>query len=117
MEWTEELDDKFRAQRRAEDTALVNRVMADARKRYDAAESNYQCTGSSSTMRTVNKYADMIRVCELALRALSQECGRCSLRYKNGKAIAQQLRERAEIGVASLPVDEVIGLIEDVSSY
>lgn len=113
-EWTEQDEDKFRADRRSEKAAVIRRVMADAQKRLEKAEENYQSTGSASASRTVQKYEEIVMVCEMALESLEQECYRCALHRRNGAHITEELRKRAQTG-SQMPIDEAISFIESVA--
>lgn len=114
IEWTEQDEDKFRADRRSEKTAVIRRVMADAQKRLEKANENYQCVGSASAARTVRKYEEIVMVCEMALESLEQECGRCALHRRNGSHITEELRKRAQHDT-HMPIDEAISFIESVA--
>jgi hypothetical protein len=57
--------------------AEYSKELERIRKKLAEAESNYQCTGSASTYRTVHKYEALEDVYMLALGALSGNCRRC----------------------------------------
>lgn len=115
-EWTEEDEDRYRASERERKTALVNRIMNDAQKRYDQAEENYQSAGSLSSYRSMEKWRDLIEVCQMALESMSQSCFRCEQRYKNGKSIAEMLRQRKACGTETISIDEAIEQVRNAAS-
>ena len=115
-EWTEADEDRYRASERERTTALVNRIMNDAQKRYDQAEENYQSAGNPSSLRSMEKWRDLIEVCRMALERMSQSCFRCEQRYKNGKSIAEMLRQRKACGTETISIDEAIEQVRNAAS-
>ena len=57
--------------------AEYSKELERIRKKLAEAESNYQCTGSASTYRTIHKYEALEDVYMLALGALNGDCRRC----------------------------------------
>lgn len=115
-EWTEEDEDRYRASERARKTALIDKIEKDARKRYEQAEENYQSAGYLSSYRSMEKWRDLLDVCSMARESMTQSCWRCEQRYKTGKAIIGQLKDRKAGGIDSIDIDEAIGLIGDAAS-
>lgn len=116
QEWTEEDQDKLIADRRNWTLAMIKKVRDDAQKRYDTQYENYQSTGTPAAERAMRKWEDLIDICQIAHDSLSQECVRCDLRWKNGKAIADHLSNRKLVGENTISIDEAIGLILDVAA-
>lgn len=114
-EWTEADEDRLRTSERKRKTALINKIMNDAQKRYDQAEESYQALGYPSSYRSMEKWRDLIEVCRMALESMAQSCWRCEQRYQNGKAIAEMLKERQACGMESISIDEAISLVRDAA--
>lgn len=115
-EWTEADEDRYRASERARKTALIDKIEKDARKRYEQAEENYQSAGALSSYRSMEKWRDLLDVCSMARESMAQSCWRCEQRYKNGKAIAEMLKERKACGVESISIDEAIEHVRNATS-
>lgn len=115
-EWTEEDEDRYRASERARKTALIDKIEKDARKRYEQAEENYQSAGSLSSYRSMEKWRDLLDLCSMARESMAQSCYRCEQRYKNGKSIAEMLRQRKACGVESISIDEAIEQVRNAAS-
>jgi hypothetical protein len=115
-EWTEADEDRYRASERARKTALIDKIEKDARKRYEQAEENYQSAGSLSSYRSMEKWRDLLDVCSMARESMEQSCYRCEQRYKNGKSIAEMLRQRKACGVESISIDEAIEQVRNAAS-
>ena len=64
----------------------------------------------------MSKWQDLLDVCSMAEASLETECSRCQQRYRNGKILAQQLRERKDAGQEKIDIDEAINLILTVAS-
>ena len=64
----------------------------------------------------MSKWQDLLDVCSMAEVSLETECSRCQQRYRNGKILAQQLRERKDAGQEKIDIDEAINLILTVAS-
>lgn len=100
-----------------EKRALVTKIMTEAQKKYDKYWYEYQCTGSPSQERTARKYENLVTCCELALKELDEGCDNCLRRYKNGKAMADKLRQRRDVGGETMiTIDEAIDLVETACS-
>lgn len=115
-EWTEEDEDRLRTSERERKSALITKIMNDAQKRYDQAEENYQALGYPSSYRSMEKWRDLIEVCQMALESMSQSCFRCEQRYKNGKSIAEMLRQRKACGTETISIDEAIEQVRNAAS-
>lgn len=88
MSWTEEDQIRYEAESKERKRKIILKKLEEAQRRYDEADRNYQDTGSSSCMRTMNRHNDMIMICGLALQALDSICGKCERqRKKIGDAI------------------------------
>lgn len=115
-EWTEEDEDRYRASERARKTALIDKIEKDARKRYEQAEENYQSAGYLSSYRSMEKWRDLLDLCSIARESMAQSCYWCEQRYKNGKSIAEMLRQRKACGVESISIDEAIEQVRNAAS-
>lgn len=104
-EWTEEDQLRMESEMKSENERTVRRILADAEKKLANAEANHNAVGSASTERTMRKWEDMVRVCEMALESISQTCRRCESRRTNAKHLVNQLKEQ---GRETVPVSEVI---------
>ena len=88
MSWTEEDQIRYEAGNKERKRQIVLKKLEEAQKKYDEADRNYQVTGMSSCMRTMNRWKDIMMICELALQALNSVCGKCERqREKIGNAI------------------------------
>lgn len=110
-------NEDYRAERQKSNRELVCRIKADAEKKYDKYWYEFQVAGNSSTERTARKYEELITICDLALRGIDEECGRCRMRRKNGVEIIKSLQQRKEFGEKTIGIDDVINYIDTVSAY
>ena len=109
-EWTEEDEDRFRSDRKRWQREKIEKLRAEAQKKYDTNYENYQSTGAPSQERACRRWEDVLEVCSLAESALDQECTRCDLRLKNARARGKALEERKQLGETTISIDEAIGL-------
>ena len=110
-------DEQIRKERNDQNRALVHKIMKEAQAKYDRYWNDYQTCGGASQLRTARKYEDLVICCELALRELDEGCENCLRRYRNGKAMADQLRQRRDVGgETTISIDEAIALVETASS-
>lgn len=56
---------------------IVEKIRADAQKRLDENERNYQDTGSSRTYKAIERNDNLVRTCDLALEAIKGDCHFC----------------------------------------
>lgn len=88
MSWTEDDSVCYEAESKEHKRQIVLKKLEEAQKKYDEADRNYQVTGMSCCTRTMNRWKDMMMICELALQALDNVCGKCEQqREKIGNAI------------------------------
>lgn len=106
-------EEKFEDERRAQKRQLIMKVMTDAQEKYEKYFNEYQNVGSASKLRTARKYEDLVAICSMALESLNQSCERCLRRYRNGKSIADRLKQT---GVETISTKEAIEMIETASS-
>lgn len=98
MDWTEEDEIRYESENKERKRKIILKKLRESQDRYDEAERNYQNTGSSSTMRTMHRHEDMIMICELALQALDNICGRCENRRRNAGYAVNKYREAKATG-------------------
>ena len=115
-ELTEEQEDQFRSEERNRRRELIEKIRSNAQKHYDQNEENYQSAGSPGSYRAMNKWRDLMDVCDMAMESLETECSRCRQRYRNGKIFEQQLKDRKTAGQEKIDIDEAIELIRTVAS-
>lgn len=108
--WTEEDEDRCRSDRKRWQREKIEKLRAEAQKKYDTNYENYQSTGAPSQERACRRWEDVLEVCRLAESALDQECVRCDLRMKNARARGKALEERKQRGETTISIDEAIGL-------
>lgn len=72
---------------------LYSKELERIRKKLAEAEYNYQCTGSSSTMRTVRKYETLEDVYQLALESLTGNCRRCASTERHVRALLSKYKD------------------------
>ena len=115
-ELTEEQEDWFRAEERNRQKELIEKIRSNAQKHYDQNEENYQSAGSPGSYRAMSKWQDILDVCSMAAASLETECSRCRQRYRNGKILAQQLKDQKAAGQEKIDIDKAIELILTVAS-
>ena len=98
VDWTEDDEIRYVAERREQKRKIIQKMLDEAQRRYDEAERNYQDTGSASTMRTMHRNEDMMMICNLALQALDNVCGRCENRRRIARCTANKYKEAKESG-------------------
>lgn len=98
MSWTEDDQIRYESEIKERKRNLILKKLKEAQQRYDEAERNYQDTGSASTMRTMHRHEDMIMICELALQALDNVCGKCENRRRNAGYTVNKYKEAKESG-------------------
>lgn len=96
MSWIEDDKIKCETERKEQKRIIIQKKLDEVRRRYDEAERNYQVTGSASTMRTMYRNEDMMMICELALQALDNVCGRCEMHRRNAANIANKYKKAKE---------------------
>lgn len=110
-------EEQIRKERNNQKRALVSKIMNEAQAKYERYWNDYQNCGGASQLRTARKYEDLVICCELALRELDEGCENCLRRARNGRAMADQLRQRRDAGGETMiSIDEAISLVENVSS-
>lgn len=109
-EWTEEDEDRCRADRKRWQQDKINKLRAEAQKKYDTNYENYQSTGAPSQERACRKWEDILEICSLAESGLNQSCIRCELRSKNARSRGKSLEERKKLGEKTISIDEAIGI-------
>lgn len=111
-------EEKDRDEAIASKRELVQKVMNEAQQKYEKYFHEYQVTGSPSKIRTARKYDDMVTICEIALQELDKGCENCLRRYRNGKEMVENLRNRRDHnGELSINIDDVIKLVEAASMF
>jgi hypothetical protein len=113
-EWTEQDEESLRRSERERKLKQIQIIREDAEKHYRTSEENYNCTGSASSYRTMEKWQRLLDVCAMAQESIAYECPRCEHKRQNGKAIVSSLEKRKEIET-TIPIDEVISLIYQVT--
>ena len=73
--------------------AEYSKELERIRKKLAEAESNYQCTGSASTYRTIHKYEALEDVYMLALGALNGNCRRCGSTERHVKTLLGKYKD------------------------
>ena len=81
---------------------MIDKIYADAEKRYEELEHNYNDTGSNSTYRTMTKYENIKRVCELARYAVTTDCPKCAQKKREIRNLIGNYEARAENGKLEL---------------
>lgn len=66
---------------------------------------------------TIHDYADeLLDLCSMARESMEKSCYWCEQRYRNGKSIAEMLRQRKACGVESISIDEAIEQVRNAAS-
>lgn len=108
--WSEEDEERCRADRKRWQHSKIEKLRAEAQKKYDTNYENYQSTGAPAQERACRRWEDVLEVCNLAESALDQTCVRCELRRKNARSMGERLEERKKQGETTISIDEAIGL-------
>ncbi len=98
MSWTEDDQIKYESEIKERKRKIILKKLKEAQQRYDEAERNYQDTGSASTMRTMHRHEDMIMICELAIQALDNVCGKCESRKRTAGCAVNKYKEAKKSG-------------------
>lgn len=115
MGWTEDDQIRYEAESKERKRKIILKKLEEAQRRYDEADRNYQDTGSSSCMRTMHRWKDMIMICELALQALNSVCGKCERqRKKIGNAIDKYRYAKEKDDKYLLKFDRIIDDLMDL---
>ena len=109
-------EEDYRAEVKKDKQDFVRKILEEADKKYQKYDYEYQYSGSSSTLRTAQKYEDIVKVCELALIGLDDECNACRRRYHNGQEIIKMLHQLQEHGEETISIEKAVTYIEAVSS-
>lgn len=110
LQWTEEDEERCNADRKRWQQDKIDKLRAEAQKKYDTNYENYQSTGAPAQERACRRWQDVLDVCDLAEAVLGQTCVRCDLRRKNARSMGEQLEERKKNGEKTISIDEAIGL-------
>ena len=102
--WSEEDEERCRADRKRWQHSKIEKLRAEAQKKYDTNYENYQSTGAPAQERACRRWEDVLEVCSLAESSLDQTCVRCELRRKNARSMSVG-RTAEEILVACSAVD------------
>lgn len=62
---------------------LLDKYQIEFEKKYRELEANYNCTGSERTLKTMYKYADLIKIIQLAREQLNGQCHSCERHDRN----------------------------------
>lgn len=109
-------EEDYRAEVKKDKQEFVRKMLDEYDKKYQKYDREYQFSGSPSTLRTAQKYEDVVKVCELALEGLDDECHACRRRYHNGQEVIKNLRQMQEHGEEMIKIEDAITYIEVVSS-
>lgn len=116
MSRTKEMSYDYREEVKKDKQEFVRKMLEEYDKKYQKYDHEYQFSGSASTLRTAQKYEDIVKVCELALKGLDDECHACRRRYHNGQEIIKKLRQIQEHGEETISIADAVTYIEIVSS-
>lgn len=109
-------EEDYREEIKKDKQKFVRKMLDEYDKKYQKYDREYQFSGSVSTLRTAQKYEDIVKVCELALIGLDDECNACRRRYHNGQEIIKMLRQLQEHGEETISIEKAVTYIEAVSS-
>lgn len=90
--------------------AEYSKELERIRKKLAEAESNYQCTGSASTYRTIRKYEALEDVYMLALGALNGNCRRCGSTERRVRTLLDKYKDDDVMVKSSVVRDELIDI-------
>ncbi len=108
-EWTEDDELRYERERKSSKEKEILKMRDDAQKKFNEHEYNYQYTGSGSTYRTMIKYENIIEVCNLALKALNNECRHCESHRRTVDSRIKKYEEAKKAGLNEvLDFDEII---------
>ena len=116
--WTEEDEFKIRDDRKKYNEERIKKVLEKSEKKYTDLETNYNCTGSPSTYRTMQHYKDLIDICEMALQTVRGSCPYCESHKRTARNFAKKYRDAKAVGMTDvLNFDEVISDFEQCIWY
>ena len=90
--------------------AEYSKELERIRKKLAEAESNYQCTGSASTYRTIRKYEALEDAYFLALGALNGNCRRCGSTERRVRTLLDKYKDDDVMVKSSVVRDELIDI-------
>ncbi len=92
-EWTEEDEISSQSAFNELKRKRIKKIFEKAEKKYFELEANYNCTGSSSTYRTMQYYNDIMEICRLALQTVDKNCSRCESHRRTARRFVNKYRE------------------------
>jgi hypothetical protein len=106
------IEAELRADDRERDLKWVRERLAQAEKKLDRAEQEWQSSGGYGSRSQMTRLENEVRLCRLALRGLEQGCYRCDLRWRNIRTTAATLEDEKRAGFDKIDIDRAIDLIK-----
>ena len=108
------IEAELRADDRERDLKWVRERLAQAEKKLDHAEQEWQRSGGYGSRSQMTRLENEVRLCRLALRGLETGCHRCDMRWKNISSLADTLEAEKKAGFESVDIDRVEGMIKSL---
>ena len=106
------IEAELRADDRERDLKWVRERLAQAEKKLDRAEQEWQSSGGYGSRSQMTRLENEVRLCSLALRGLETGCHRCDMRWRNIRTTAATLETEKKAGFDKIDIDRAIDLIK-----
>jgi hypothetical protein len=106
------IEAELRADDRERDLKWVRERLAQAEKKLDRAEQEWQNSGGYGSRSQMTRLENEVRLCRLALRGLETGCHRCDMRWKNISSLVDTLEAEKRAGFDKMDIDRAIDLIK-----
>ena len=108
------IEAELRADDRERDLKWVRERLAQAEKKLDRAEQEWQSSGGYGSRSQMTRLDNEVRLCRLALRGLETGCHRCDLRWRNIRTTTATLETEKKAGFDKIDIDRAIDLIKSL---
>ncbi len=101
-------------EREKSDLAFVKRELEKAQNHIDKGEEEWQLSGGYGSRSSLNRWYNYERICNLALRAVENQCSRCAKRHKDIYRAMKTLEERENSGKEDISIEDAKRLINSI---
>ena len=106
------IEEQLRDEDHKRDLKWVRERLAQAEKKLDRAEQEWQRSGGYGSRSQMTRLDNEVRLCRLALRGLETGCHRCDMRWRNISSLADTLEAEKRAGFDKMDIDRAIDLIK-----
>lgn len=92
---------------REKNLKFVESELEKAEDHYDKAYEAYQLSGGYGSRATMDRWFKQVRLCKLALQAVSNQCPGCNYHFKQSVKAAKELARLEKEGVENLSIEDV----------